>query len=802
MRFAAYVGVRKHVNCTVFSNTDRSFFLKFTATLAVAAISRAYIERPNWYSRMVYVGQSDASIMIMANLALLIFGSLFYGLQRLVFGALRPIEREQLYENCWYQVTETLLALTMFRESIGLGPMSMFVILTAAKIWQWLVEARVEFVEQQPPASPTWFYKRLTSAITFGCLADWALLHYSLRTFVEEARPGIMVLFSFEFALVLIAAMSNAARYLFILRDMFISERQVQARVAVAKAQIRAHRAEIQRQIDAGSVPPRAMEDAEREDSVDPSSFDVPGWEEKGRYIFLLDLLTDLVKLLVYIAFFSMLLAFHGLPIHILRDVYMTVKSFVKRINDFVKYRRATRNMNSRYPDATAEDLSGDDNTCIICREEMQPWNPNGASVDGVEQEERHRPKKLPCGHILHMSCLRGWLERQQVCPTCRRPVLTENPRGTGHPLANLEALQAEAFPRNGNNNNPARGQQPRGRFPALDRFRIFNLGPFRFAIGGIPERELRQMNQILNQQDQQPQPTAAPLRNTQRSPAVPTDPATRLAQIEAMFFHARGQIDQLNADRQQLSLIYGMELEFERIRRQRNSAILRNRTSERLAERRRAEPAARTGSIYDDEFRQRAFEPHEYDTAESAAQLLRRRLMAIREQAAQRTPSGIQRAEREQARENFRQHLGQPSPSELDRLRRQRERVARQPLATPLQGRPSPARTLIPNPHEPALNANSRELPLGMTLPPGWLLVPFQENRPGENTRQVAYADMASALRGMHQPVQASSDLQMPPYFVDQGPPHPADQPAEASSASDSAEKPHAATVEDTEEE
>lgn len=757
----------------------------------------------------------------MANLALLIFGSLFYGLQRLVFGALRPIEREQLYENCWYQVTETLLALTMFRESIGLGPMSMFVILTAAKIWQWLVEARVEFVEQQPPASPTWFYKRLTSAITFGCLADWALLHYSLRTFVEEARPGIMVLFSFEFALVLIAAMSNAARYLFILRDMFVSERQVQARVAAAKAQIHAHRAEIQRQIDAGRVPPRAMESAEREDSVDPSSFDVPGWEEKGRYIFLLDLLTgelrhlrtsrhlltpdcdtDLVKLLVYIAFFSMLLAFHGLPIHILRDVYMTVKSFVKRINDFVKYRRATRNMNSRYPDATAEDLSGDDNTCIICREEMQPWNPNGAPVDGVEQEERHRPKKLPCGHILHMSCLRGWLERQQVCPTCRRPVLTQNPRGTGHPLANLEALQAEAFPRNGNNNNPARGQQPRGRFPALDRFRIFNLGPFRFAIGGVPERELRQMNQILNQQDQQPQPTAAPLRNTQRSPAVSTDPATRLAQIEAMFFHARGQIDQLNADRAQLSLIYGMELEFERIRRQRNSAILRNRTSERLAERRRAEAAARTGPIYDDEFRQRAFEPHEYDTAESAAQLLRRRLMAIREQAAQRTPSGIQRAEREQARENFRQHLGQPSPSELDRLRRELERVARQPLATPFQGRPSPARTLIPNPHEPALNANSRELPLGVTLPPGWLLVPFQENRPAENTRQVAYADMASALRGMYQPAQASSDLQMPPYFVDQGPPHPASQPAEASSASNSAEKPRAATVEDTEEE
>ena len=34
--------------------------------------------------------------------------------------------------------------------------------------------------------------------------------------------------------------------------------------------------------------------------------------------------------------------------------------------------------------------------------------------------------KKLPCGHILHMHCLRSWLERQQVCPICTSPVLQE----------------------------------------------------------------------------------------------------------------------------------------------------------------------------------------------------------------------------------------------------------------------------------------------------------------------------------------------------------------------------------------
>ena len=64
MRFAAYVSVGDHLSLKCFNNTDRSFFSQFSVALAAAAITRACLERPNWYSRMVYVGQSDASIMV------------------------------------------------------------------------------------------------------------------------------------------------------------------------------------------------------------------------------------------------------------------------------------------------------------------------------------------------------------------------------------------------------------------------------------------------------------------------------------------------------------------------------------------------------------------------------------------------------------------------------------------------------------------------------------------------------------------------------------------------------------------
>jgi hypothetical protein len=62
-----------------------------------------------------------------------------------------------------------------------------------------------------------------------------------------------------------------------------------------------------------------------------------------------------------------------------------------------------------RFPNATPEELRAAE-TCIVCREEML-----------------NEGKKLPCGHILHLHCLRSWLERQQVCPICRAPVLQED---------------------------------------------------------------------------------------------------------------------------------------------------------------------------------------------------------------------------------------------------------------------------------------------------------------------------------------------------------------------------------------
>ncbi|OCK78625.1 hypothetical protein K432DRAFT_406289 [Lepidopterella palustris CBS 459.81] len=484
MRYTIYVGV--------------------SALLANVVLLRAYYERPNFYSAAVYISQSNGSLMLLVNLALICTISFGYGLQRLLYGPLRPIETEQLYDKAWFAVSETLLAMTIFRDDIGIWFFVMFLLLLGGKVWQWIGEGRVEFLEQQPPANPRLFHTRLSVSLVLSIVFHIYMMRYCIDTILQEARPGMMVMFAFEYALLAIASMSILLRYALTLCEMFVISRQTRARtesrrVAREQGQQRA-RSSTDTESGAGVVSGSPEADAENDEDED-DDWDVPGWEDKGRWVFYLDLTTDFIKSLVYCGFFTMLVAFHGIPIHIMRDLYITLRSFFKRINDFVQYRNATRDMNARYPDATAEELARE-STCIVCREEMRPWTQPAAEASRSNRrvDERQRPKKLPCGHILHFGCLRSWLERQQVCPTCRRPVLSEAipPRA---PAAN-QGNQAQAQQNMQNNlqnilnlgvrnqhNQPQGGQNPQQGGQAnrpANGMRVFNIGPLRIAYGNL----------------------------------------------------------------------------------------------------------------------------------------------------------------------------------------------------------------------------------------------------------------------------------------------------------------------------
>jgi E3 ubiquitin-protein ligase synoviolin len=229
-----------------------------------------------------------------------------FGLQRLFYGPLRPIEIEQLYEKAWFAITETCLAMTIFREEVGAWFLVMFVALLAGKVWGWIGDGRVEILEQQPPADPRLFHIRLTLSLALSLVYDLTMLAYSVNTVIQQARPNMMVMFLFEFAILTITSVSTALRYCISLIEERIVKKQTKERLEAARAAVRAEREEILRQRAAaeqrdevpeegGEAPEEPLPALPSEDDVDEMDIEVPGWEVKGHYVLSLDLLTGML---------------------------------------------------------------------------------------------------------------------------------------------------------------------------------------------------------------------------------------------------------------------------------------------------------------------------------------------------------------------------------------------------------------------------------------------------------------------------------------------------------------------------
>ncbi len=288
---------------------------------------------------------------------------------------------------------------------------------------------------------------------------------------------------------------------------------------------------------------------------------------------------------------------FYGLPIHIMRDLFITARSFTKRLLAFLKYRRATQDMNARYEDASVEDIQRED-TCIICREEMRPWSvtnpPLPPAAPGAVPprtsasiNERNRPKKLPCGHILHLGCLKSWLERQQACPTCRRSVVDNTPAPAGHGAANNvnPAGHGPQPPVPGQQDGAGAGAGPQppgaGRNPVRG-MRMLNFGPLRVGFGQANIQDVAQdlgapqpgQDNVAagnariyglefgfprrRQPEQQQQPAGS--TNTTSTNTV----QEQLQQLEQQIL---GEIRGLQATQQELQLVQLLQAELARLR-------------------------------------------------------------------------------------------------------------------------------------------------------------------------------------------------------------------------------------------
>jgi len=324
-----------------------SFFL----TLCV--VMNAYYQKKQFYPSVVYITKSSpcmAVLYVQAFVVVIITGKF---MRKLFFGQLRAAETEHLIERSWYAVTETCLAFTVFRDDFSPRFVALFTVLLFLKCFHWLAEDRIDYMERSPLISFLFHIRAVSLTALLSVLDLYFISHAYHNTLIKG--PSVQLVFGFEYAVLLTAVVHVFVKYVLHAVDL--------------------HR-------------------------------DNP-WENKAVYLLYTELILGGVKVVLYFLFLAIMIKVHTFPLFVIRPMYLTIREFKKALSDVVLSRRAIRNMNTLYPDATAEDLSATDNVCIICREEMHLMC-----------------KKLPCNHIFHTSCLRSWFQRQQTCPTCRMDVL------------------------------------------------------------------------------------------------------------------------------------------------------------------------------------------------------------------------------------------------------------------------------------------------------------------------------------------------------------------------------------------
>uniref|UniRef100_A0A0K0FL20 RING-type E3 ubiquitin transferase n=1 Tax=Strongyloides venezuelensis TaxID=75913 RepID=A0A0K0FL20_STRVS len=208
-------------------------------------------------------------------------------------------------------------------------------------------------------------------------------------------------------------------------------------------------------------------------------------WANKSVYLLYAELFINTINVIIYSVFTFIMFKVHAVPLFALRPFYSALRACQKSFNDVIQSRRAIHAMNNLFHFATEEELSQMDAVCIICRDEMV-----------IED----RPKKLPCGHIFHTTCLRTWFQFQRTCPTCRANVLTMT-----LPTPNPQANNQNVNNRNENQNGGGFQNRPIINFnlPQNNRIRVA------FRVNQIPQNNqfqntnVRQNGNNGNQQQQ-----------------------------------------------------------------------------------------------------------------------------------------------------------------------------------------------------------------------------------------------------------------------------------------------------------
>ena len=109
---------------------------------ALTLILYALRTRGQAYLALTYLTSSKLSYVVLGNAVVAAVVSTFQLIVRLTLNGLRPSEAEHIGENVRWNVTETCIALTIFRSEVDINMGAMFLTLVSGKCLHWAVEMR------------------------------------------------------------------------------------------------------------------------------------------------------------------------------------------------------------------------------------------------------------------------------------------------------------------------------------------------------------------------------------------------------------------------------------------------------------------------------------------------------------------------------------------------------------------------------------------------------------------------------------------------------------------------------------
>lgn len=129
----------------------------------------------------------------------------------LLFGQLRTLEIEQIYERAWFSLMDTFIALTIFRDGFGVSLVVSLSFLLTAKVFHWIVMDRVDAMDQTDELDFK-FHARMVPTM-LACFAIDIAVVYSAYSYTLVHGASAMIFYGFEYALLSIAVIGSFVKY-------------------------------------------------------------------------------------------------------------------------------------------------------------------------------------------------------------------------------------------------------------------------------------------------------------------------------------------------------------------------------------------------------------------------------------------------------------------------------------------------------------------------------------------------------------------------------------------------------------